>query len=182
VTVTILAVRHAPTVAADGPVGRLDVALAGTHAAAADAILAALAADGAPPPAHVWTSPLDRCAGTARLVADRLGLPLTVDDRLLEIDHGAFAGRSFAALAGDPAYRRWLEAWQTEGPPGGESAEAVAARVAGWRATLDHAVHLVVAHAGVVRALHVTVGGLSWPAAMAAPVPHLGLQRFGFDT
>ena len=43
-------------------------------------------------PARIVTSPLLRCAATARFTADRLGIPLETDDRLLEIAHGTWEG------------------------------------------------------------------------------------------
>lgn len=171
-SVTVLAVRHARTVASDGPVGRRDVALAGSAAEAARAIVEALEAREID---AVWTSPLERCMATARLVAATLARPLCVDPRLLEIDLGAWDGRSWADIEREEpdAWAAWLRDWQRAGPPGGESAEQVAARVEAWLAEREGRL-LLVAHAGVVRALRVLCSPSSWPEAMATAVPHAG--------
>jgi alpha-ribazole phosphatase len=174
--VILYVVRHARTEAAHGPVGRRDVPLAGTHEAAAAAILAALAAQEAHP-ARVYSSPLSRCARTARLVAATLSLPCVEDPRLLEIDYGAWEGVPWDELP-RAATDAWARAWETEGPPGGESAQALEARVAAWlaevRSAETTAAALLVAHAGVVRALRVLLLPEAWPEAMATPVPHAG--------
>ena len=167
--------RHAPTEASSGPVGRRDVPICGTHEAAAAAIMGGLA--GCIPPARVYASPLSRCARTARLVAERLAVPAVLDERLLELDYGAWEGVPWDELP-RAATDAWARTWETDGPPGGESAQALAARVAGWledaRRAHPRSAALLVAHAGVVRALRVLLLGDSWPAAMARPVPHAG--------
>jgi alpha-ribazole phosphatase len=174
----IFAFRHGPTVASAGAVGQLDVPLAGTAEAAAEAIVAQLDS-----PIHrVHSSPLRRCADTARLVAARLDLPHTIDPRLLEIHLGEFQGRAWDELRGHPGHDAYMRAWETEGPPGGESAHQVSARVAAWLDELAHAEnHLLVAHAGVVRALRVLRLEQSWPVAMGSPVDHLILYRFSHN-
>lgn len=40
----------------------------------------------------VFSSPLGRAIATARIFADRTGVPLVVIDELVEIHHGQFAG------------------------------------------------------------------------------------------
>lgn len=42
----------------------------------------------------IYSSPLQRCAGFARRLSERSGLPLTLDSRLAEIGFGAWEGRS----------------------------------------------------------------------------------------
>jgi alpha-ribazole phosphatase len=171
--VILYVLRHAATVAAEGLIGRTDVALAGSQEAAADAAIAALQGVTIE---RVWSSPLSRCAGTAGQLAARLGIAQGMDERLLEISHGAWEGTSFAELErrDAAAYAAWMRDWEDTGPPGGESARALERRVASWLAELPSAPQLLIAHAGVVRALRVLVLGEAWPAAMRAPVPHLG--------
>ncbi len=171
----ILVIRHAATDSrpSAGPIGRADVPIVGRHEDVARGVLAALAGM---PVTTVWSSPLSRCAATARLVAAARGVRHVLDERLLEIDYGAWEGHSWPDIARTDAaaYTAWLQDWEHTGPPAGESARAVALRAAAWLAGLtpEGAPHLLVGHAGFVRALHVLCAGLSWPQAMAIPVPH----------
>jgi len=169
--VILYALRHAATPAAAGPVGRLDVPIVGTHAAAAEAALHALGARARP--TVVWSSPLSRCGDTARALATRLRVPHALDERLLEISYGEWEGRRWDDLPSD-ATAAWMRDWEHHGPPGGESAQAVGRRVAEWLAALPGTPQLLIAHAGVVRALRVLLAGSTWPDAMAVPVAHLG--------
>ncbi|MEE2940321.1 MAG: histidine phosphatase family protein [Planctomycetota bacterium] len=124
----------------------------------------------------VWSSPLARCHGPARIGAEALGLEHRVDVRLQELDHGRFEGRSWDEIhAAEPeALARWGERWIEEGPPGGESARALELRVAAWADGLQRGTrHLLIAHAGPVRALRVHRSGIPWQEAMGLEVPHL---------
>ncbi|MGK4002320.1 histidine phosphatase family protein [Sorangium sp. So ce1036] len=186
----LVAFRHAPVSLPGICYGRLDVAAALAPAEAADAIERALQGLGVRP-GVIWSSPLSRCAGPAAELSTRLGVPHVVDERLLEIAYGAWEGRAFSDIEReDPsAYAAWLRDWERAGPPGGESAIEVEARVrsfwrelgagscASWRASGAPS-HLLVAHAGVLRALRVVACAATWPAAMSAPAPHLSAERF----
>lgn len=81
---------------------------------------------------RVVSSPLLRCTATAHPAAERFGLPIATDDRLIEIGHGAWEGRLRDELAAnDPQrYRRWREAPASVAFEGGESVGAVLER---WR-------------------------------------------------
>jgi alpha-ribazole phosphatase len=181
-------VRHPPKVPADrtGPVGRQDVPLVAPPDLAAAALCDLVATAGARPLA-LHTSPLARCAAPARLAAARLDLPLLEDARLLEIDMGRWTGRAWTDIEREEpaAVAAWMEHWEHAGPPAGESAADVAARVRAWLTTLAPGTHVVITHAGVVRALRVVCEGVAWPDAMRAPVPHLGepdaLHTFRYD-
>jgi broad specificity phosphatase PhoE len=72
---------------------------------------------------RVVTSPLLRTAQTAA----RLGPPVTVDDRWVEIDYGRYDGMPLVDVPAD-MWRRWRAdpAWA---PEGGESLAAVGTRV-----------------------------------------------------
>ncbi|WP_437710737.1 histidine phosphatase family protein [Sorangium sp. So ce448] len=191
----LIAFRHAPVALSGVCYGRLDVAAELPPEAAAAAIERALR-ELCVRPGVVWSSPLSRCALPAAELAARLGVPRAIDDRLLEISYGAWEGRAFSDVERDDpaAYAAWLDGWERVGPPGGESALEVESRVRSfWReigaprgvdgsagadvASRAHP-HLLVAHAGVLRALRVVACGASWPAAMSAPVPHLAAERF----
>lgn len=168
------AVRHAPVRVAGVCYGRAEVEPAMTSEDAAARILALC------PIGQVWSSPSARCREPATLVAAALGAPLTVDERLYELDFGAWEGRSWDALALEDAaaLRRWTDDWLRVAPPGGEDVGRLERRVRAWWGALDRGrAHLLVGHAGVIRALKV-IAGASWPAAMATPIPHLAPHRF----
>lgn len=73
---------------------------------------------------HIISSPLKRALQTSEVVSEKTGIPVTVDDRLIEQDYGSFEGVSgkdegFLENKKKFAYRY----------PGGESMMMVAARV-----------------------------------------------------
>jgi probable phosphoglycerate mutase len=108
--------------------GGADPALSATgrgQAAAAAAVLAARGADA------VVTSPMARARETAEPVASALGLPIRVEEDLRECAFGEWEGLTFAEVEeGWPdEVTAWLAATDVA-PPGGESFDAVAARVA----------------------------------------------------
>ena len=72
---------------------------------------------------RVVSSPLLR----ARQTAEALGLPVTVDERWIELDYGEFEGRPFAGVPAD-VWDRWRHD-PAFAPPGGESLADVGARV-----------------------------------------------------
>jgi alpha-ribazole phosphatase len=100
----------------------------------------------------VYASPRTR----ARETAAALGLPVEVDDRLREIDFGAFEGRTYEEIERDhpDIYAHWMRSPTTVRFPGGESYADLRARVVPAldeiRTRHEHA--LVVTHGGVVRA------------------------------
>jgi probable phosphoglycerate mutase len=59
------------------------------------------------PLAALVASPLDRTRETARIIAATTELEPTHDERLLEIDFGAFADQRLEALRKDPAWKFW---------------------------------------------------------------------------
>lgn len=152
--------------------GVTDAGVSTPHREAASRVIDSLGAA----PERVWSSQLERCRGLAAEVALRLGVPHGIDPRVAELDHGIFEGRAWDEIhRSEPeVLARWGERWLDEGPPGGESASALEARVRAWEAELDPAErHLLLAHAGVVRALRVIRAGTSWAEAMDTRVPHL---------
>jgi broad specificity phosphatase PhoE/ribonuclease HI len=80
--------------------------------------------------AAVVSSPLQRARATATAAADALGLPVRVDDDLIETDFGEWEGLTFleAAQRHPDVHGRWLRDTGLR-PPGGESFDDVAARV-----------------------------------------------------
>ncbi len=127
----------------------------------------------------VYSSPSARCSEPAGMVAAFLGAPVEVDPRLYELDFGNWEGRRWDDIGAGPV-GVWAEHWIDQGPPGGESARELEMRVHQWLTERPRGeVSVLVAHAGVVRALRVIVQGCSWKAAMSEPVPHL--QRVSFE-
>lgn len=87
--------------------------------------------------AAVVSSPLRRCRQTAERIATRLGLDVVDEVGLRETDFGEWDGLTFAEVR--ERWPRQLEAWLADtavAPPGGESFDAVTARVADARAKI----------------------------------------------
>ncbi len=175
--ISLLAVRHAPTVAEGLCVGNGEVPCALSAHEAASTILRSLPERRFD---HVWASPAERCRQPAKLIAERLRTPLSTDDRLKEICLGAWQLRSWASIeaADSSRYRSWLENWSTKAPPGGELPDAFLRRVASWWQALPAGAHLLVSHAGVNRALRLLIHGKTWQESMTMPVPHLQAELF----
>lgn len=78
----------------------------------------------------VVSSPLSRALGTAERAAEAAGVPLIVDDDLIETDFGSWEGLTFreASEQNPDVHSRWLGD-TTVSPPGGESFDAVRERV-----------------------------------------------------
>jgi ribonuclease H / adenosylcobalamin/alpha-ribazole phosphatase len=108
--------------------GLCDLPLSDSGTRQAQAAACRLAA-GAPIDAVV-SSPLQRAAGTAAIVAAKLGLTPVIDDDLRETDFGDWDGFTLAEIQ-----QRWPEAaaaWRrdpVQAPPGGESFADTALRV-----------------------------------------------------
>jgi probable phosphoglycerate mutase len=135
----LILVRHGetPMTAQRRYSGRGDVELSATGLAQAAAVARRLAAS-EPPGTVVVSSPLTRCRQTASAIADGLGRPpVQVDSDLIECDFGEWEGLTFGEVR-----RRWpeqLDAWLASpavAPPGGESFDAVLARVRSARTRL----------------------------------------------
>jgi broad specificity phosphatase PhoE len=82
--------------------------------------------------AAIYSSDLKRASETAQIVAASLGLPVTFDARLREIDQGEWEGQLVEAV-----HARFTEIWQQRkadpvsvGAPGGETVGQVAVRMA----------------------------------------------------
>jgi probable phosphoglycerate mutase len=138
VPATLLLVRHGetPLSAEKRFSGRGDAELTDRGVAQAGAIAARLAAGEI---AAVVSSPLRRSLQTAQVIADGLGVDVTVDDGLVETDFGEWEGFTFAEVR-----ERWpvqMQAWLDDpkvAPPGGESFTRTFERVAAARERLVH--------------------------------------------
>src|ERR1700722_363334 len=104
--------------------------LPGYHLSANGRMMAAAAADffDGPPVTAVFASPLERAQETAQPVADRLGLQITTDERLIESGN-VLEGKSvtLASLAVNPV--NWKYLWNPFTPSWGEPYKQIAARV-----------------------------------------------------
>jgi alpha-ribazole phosphatase len=169
--VTLWLVRHAVTLAPPGLCyGRLDV-----EADAGDTLRAAQELDRVLPLGIVLrSSPARRCRQLADALATcrpELGPP-TIDARLQEMDFGSWEGRAWDDI-GEPAMTAWTSDFARHAPGGGESVEALLARVA---SALDedrarHPAMAWITHAGVVRAARLLARGVrsvgsasDWPS------------------
>jgi broad specificity phosphatase PhoE len=141
-----------------------------------------------PDPMRIVTSPLQRAAATAALLADALqragrAPQLTTDDRLLEIGQGEWEGRTHAELVvSDPVrYAAWRSDRGATQPPGAETIQAARLRVA---AALDELTDdkdtrpvCLVSHGGMLRLAGGHLLGLSLPHAWALDVDNASLSR-----
>ena len=116
-------------------------------------------------PELVWVSPLTRARRTAELLFP--GAEQRVEPDLVEMDFGAFEGRSYRDMEDDPAYRAWVDGGCWGRCPGGEDRPGfcLRARTAVER-LVDRALAegreelVIVAHGGVLMA---TMEGLALP-------------------
>jgi len=129
----------------------------------------------------IVASPFIRAHETGRVIAEALGLPLTIEPQLYERDVGSFKGQSYDEPQRAPGYDR-ARPWEWR-PPGGESYEDVRARVGPIldRLAREHPLRdvVVVSHGGVMQALqaHVTDDWLN----LHAP-PNCGIIVIEHDT
>jgi ribonuclease H / adenosylcobalamin/alpha-ribazole phosphatase len=171
----LLLVRHGATLhsAEHRFSGRNELSLAPDGEAQA----AALAGRAYPDVAAVITSPLPRARQTAQVIADKLDLPLAVDEQWTELDFGAFEGLTPGEVR--QQYPDDYAAWSASpdvAPPGGESFSGLARRVRrAWDAVLaahpDRTV-LVVTHVTPIKTL----------VRVALDAPFLSLFRMYLDT
>ncbi|GAA2644593.1 bifunctional RNase H/acid phosphatase [Streptomyces spororaveus] len=115
----------------------------------------------------VISSPLRRCRETAQAVADRLGLTVTVEEGLREVDFGAWEGLTFAEVQQrfPDDLQAWLDSPKAAPTGGGESFMSATRRIS---ATRDR---LLSAHAGrtVLLVTHVTPVKILVRLALGAP-------------
>jgi alpha-ribazole phosphatase len=132
---------------------------------------------------EIVTSPLSRCAAFAASLAQRLSIPLEIDERLREIHFGDWEGRSYAELMATAplALTRFLGDPLRHPPPGAESVEAFRERTldALWDRLTAHNLGrrlLLVTHGGVIRVM--LCHARQWPLArlLEIDVPHASLH------
>lgn len=131
----------------------------------------------------IIASPLARCADFAQALSERQGIPLRLDRRLVEMDFGAWEGRTAADLMATDAEalgRFWADPLANT-PPGGEPLLAFASRVlAAWGDLLDQEPGerlLVIGHGGVIRVILCQVLGHPLGQLLELEVGHASLKR-----
>lgn len=105
----------------------------------------------------IVSSPLARCAEFARALAQHHSLPLRLDDRLREMNFGAWDGQTAAKIMqtdADALGRFWNDPWRHH-PPGGESLAQLRSRVLdAWHDIVnEHRSALVITHGGPIRVI-----------------------------
>jgi probable phosphoglycerate mutase len=120
----------------------------------------------------VISSPLRRTRQTAQHLADRLGLPVQIEDGVIETDFGDWDGYTFAEVSQKwPAeLQRWL-ADPSVAPPSGESFDAVTRRVGQARD------RILAQHSGKTIAVFSHVSPIKILVRLALDAPPSALQR-----
>jgi len=143
-------------------VGRMaEVRLGAEGRAQAERLATRLANEGV---VVVQSSPRERALETAAPIAAQLGSEVEIAEGLDEIDFGAWTGRRFAELDGDPAWAAWNAERATAPTPGGETMAEAQARITGHiaalRARLGARAAVLVSHADMIKAAVAHILGL----------------------
>jgi probable phosphoglycerate mutase len=121
----------------------------------------------------LWCSPLRRARETADIVAERLGLEIKEDRRLMETDAGAWTDRSFADVHADTPdlFDAFAAGESSFAFPGGESFAHQEERVAAALEDIERGPlpALVVCHGMVIRAALSSRAGHWEPQAQRVP-------------
>lgn len=145
----LILLRHTRPAVAEGTCyGRTDLDLAADFPAESARIASEL-----PDITRILSSPLSRCLRLARAIGAARDLPVTPDPRLIEMDFGTWEGRPWSAIP-RPEIDAWRDDFLAARPHGGESVQALAARVADAlaEAATGTVPVLIVTHAGVIKA------------------------------
>jgi probable phosphoglycerate mutase len=130
-------------------------------------------------PWRIISSPLGRTQATAKIIGARLGLPIEIDQRLIEISVGEWEGRLWDELARADPNCFTAKDWVFRAP-GGETYEEVMDRVAAWlRAQAGEAARrlIVVSHGVAGRLLRGVYAGLSREEILQQDVPQDAVYR-----
>lgn len=109
-------------------------------------------------PDQLISSPLLRCRQTVAPLAERLGLPVELDERFLEVDYGSWSGRKLSELAQEPLWKVVQGQPSLAVFPDGEGLAEVSNRVVSGvrdrvRGASDRDVLLICSHGDVIAAL-----------------------------
>ncbi len=179
---TIELLRHGEPVGGTRYRGRLDDALSDTGWRQMwDAVA------GHPRWHQVVTSPLQRCHAFAEALSTQYTIPLRAEPRFAEVGFGIWEGHTRAELEQQVPGQvdRFLRDPVGQRPQGAEPLDAFVARVqAGFSALLEAYTGqtvLVVAHAGVIRAILATVLDIPPASMYRIHVANAGITRLRTD-
>jgi broad specificity phosphatase PhoE len=128
---------------------------------------------------RIVASPLGRARNTAEIIGARLGLPVALDARLMEVAVGAWEGRLRRELEQAHPEAFVDQGWVFRGP-GGETYDDLTARVGDWldEQPADPERRLIVVSHGVAgRLLRGAYAGLSREATLAQDIPQDAVFR-----
>lgn len=135
----------------------------------------------------IFHSPLLRCSAFAEELSGQLGIPTQSDDRLKEIGFGAWEGKTRAdiELMDAGALQRFYLDPVNNQPEGAERLRAFYLRVGeAWEALCSQSQHerpLIVAHAGVIRAIICHVIKAPLLSMYRLQIPSAGLISIQFS-
>jgi len=106
--------------------------------------------------AALYASPMQRTQETAEILSERLGLPVSRREDVIEIDFGEWTGLTADEIRKDPRWQPWNTCRSIAAVPGGESWRQVQDRVVGALFDLQR-FHpgdsmVIVSHGDVIRA------------------------------
>lgn len=133
------------------------------------------------PPAdwRIVASPLRRARDTAATIGARLGLPVTLEERLVEIDVGEWSNRLREEVRGENPHLVGDDAWGFHAP-GGETYEGMMARLTEWlaeQAAEPERRLIVVSHGVAGRLLRGAYAGLGKADTLAQDIPQDAVYR-----
>ena len=171
-------IRHARGIDGGAMAGRRDIDADCSDSASFEALRAKLGGF-AQKDDHLLASPARRCLQTAAALLETQAVTICTDARLWEQDFGTWEGMAFADLPDlGPLAPADLAAFA---PPMGESFADLCARVWPALSALGTGRHIIVAHAGVIRAaLALALGAGDLQKAhlgLGFSVGHLSLTR-----
>lgn len=134
-------------------------------------------------PERIISSPLGRCLAIARPVADELGVPLIIDERVIELDFGIVDGLTLEQVSEQHLSLPWDESEGEWSACGGEALEDFLARTATAAEEYTHLVGrtAVVTHGGAMRGLIVALMGLSTDALWRLEIGNVESCVMGVD-
>jgi len=157
VETTVFLIRHGVTAwHAEGRVlGQRDIPLSQPGIAQAEEAAAALRGVKM---SEVLSSPLQRAIQTAEIIGQETGIEIARDPRLIDFQLGKWTGMTYADVAKNEEYQRFVQQPESERIPGGESLEDIRRRAV---AAVDQALRdnatgdalAIVTHAGIIRVL-----------------------------
>lgn len=132
----------------------------------------------------VQASPLDRTMETAERIAAAAGCAVEPAEPLIEIDFGAWTGRSFAELDDDPDWQSWNERRADGCCPGGERMPDAQSRFVDhlFASAARHSGRIaMVTHCDIIRAGVAHVLGLSLDAVHRFEVAPASISTIAID-